>query len=65
MSLETSIASKVRMKAFATHEQFNEWVQKNGRGIRMIHISNIPGKENTWRILLTYQQLEKVENAKD
>lgn len=61
MPLETCVASKVRMKRFATPEEFNKWVSGHGKRVRLVHITNTPTKEG-WRILLTYQEIEKVSD---
>lgn len=60
MPLETSIAAKVRMKAFNTHHEFNQWIEQHGKHIRLIHLSNTPNKES-WRVLATYQEVEQVK----
>ena len=60
MSLETCVAAKLRMKSFATHHEFNQWIEQHGKYIRLIHLSNTPNKEG-WRVLATYQEVEQMK----
>ncbi|MBA7622484.1 hypothetical protein ES703_29861 [subsurface metagenome] len=67
MPLETMPAHRIRLKAFNSVDEFNDWISKQ-KGTVLAHLSNVyqgRGKKGEgqpqWVILATYYELEKVK----
>ncbi len=67
MPLETMPAHRMRLKAFTSVDEFNDWISKQ-KGIVLTYLSTTyQGRskkgegEPRWAILATYCELEKVK----